>query len=106
MSHPQFTVIYPGTDIRGTAVNHLKTWTNAQTLSPDRYRVVAVVQPGTDDEGLRHILGQNTILIHEAGAADTAMWNAGAAESETPWLVFIEGRIWMFHLALAVMRQK
>ena len=92
MSQAQLTVIYPGTDIRGSAVNHIQAWTAAQTLPPERYKVIAVLQPGTDDEeSVRQVLGPTNEVILTSDPADTAMWNAGAAKADTPWLVFVEG---------------
>ena len=89
---PRFTVVYPCTDVRGHAPEHLRAWVEEQTLPSDRYRVIAVVGPGTEDEAdIREVLGPNNRLVHESVVTDIAMWNAGAASAETPWLVFTEG---------------
>lgn len=92
MTYPLFTVIYPGADTRGSVTKHLETWTAGQTLSCDRYRVVAVLQQEIESNSAIPRTPEATVVrVDAANAVDTAMWNAGAAVAKTPWLVFTEG---------------
>tara|TARA_R110000850_G_scaffold108742_2_gene221242 strand:- start:1734 stop:3197 length:1464 start_codon:yes stop_codon:yes gene_type:complete len=89
---PQFTVVYPGFDVRGHAAERLRAWIGEQTLPRSHYRVVAVLNPDSKEEpDVRDELGPGDKLIYEPVESDTAMWNAGAVVSDTPWLVFTEG---------------
>ena len=87
------TVVYPLTDVRGSAADRVRTWTQGQTLTRGRYRVV-VASDGADpaQEGeVQAVLGPNDELVRVPHARDAALWNAGAARAGTPWLVFTEG---------------
>lgn len=89
---PKFTVVYPEFDVRGHAADHLRAWTEDQTLERNRYRLVVVLSPDSDEESaIRRLLRPGDKIIHEAADSDTAMWNAGANAVDTEWLVFTEG---------------
>jgi hypothetical protein len=92
LSRPLITVIYPLFDIRGSADDALRTWTEQQTLSRERYRV-CVLSSGkgaAHERTLRRLLADGDDVIEVPKGNDAAMWNAGAAQATTPWLVFIE----------------
>lgn len=91
-SAPQITVIYPATDVRGRAAEHLRAWTMEQTLPTNRYRVIAVLESGSlEESAVRGVLRPGQTVLTVPNASDIAMWNAGAARAETDWLVFAEG---------------
>lgn len=91
-TNPRFTVIYPEFDVRGHASEHLRAWVEKQTLARDRYRVVVVLAPDSEEESaVRKQLGPEDKVVFQAADEDTVMWNAGAAVADTPWLVFTEG---------------
>lgn len=89
---PNFTIIYPGIDVRGHAAEHLKAWAIHQSLPRDRYRIIAVLSLDSPDaEEVQKLLGPGDTLLTGNYSTDIAMWNAGAAAAETPWVVFTEG---------------
>jgi len=77
---PLITVIYPLFDIRGSAVDVLRTWTQKQTLSRSLYRVHVLFaeEPGPIPHALFEVLGDGDRLIHVPDGNDAAMWNEGA----------------------------
>jgi hypothetical protein len=90
---PLITVVYPISDVRGRAVDRVRTWTSAQTLSRERYRVL-VVSDGADvsqEREVEPLLGAQDALARAAGGRDAALWNHGAARAGTPWILFTEG---------------
>jgi hypothetical protein len=92
-STPQLTVVYPGTELRGQASKHLRTWTHDQTLARDQYRVVAAFAD-TDhsiEREIEPLLGPSDELVSVPNANTPAILNTGAARAGTPWLVFTEG---------------
>ncbi len=89
---PGFSVIYPEIDVRGSVAERLRAWTADQTLSRNRYRVVVVLTPDSEEEeAIQKLLGPEDKIIQEPIERDTAMWNAGAEGCDTRWLVFVEG---------------
>jgi hypothetical protein len=92
LGRPLITVIYPLFDIRQSAANAVRTWTERQTLSRERYRVfVLSPEESTAHEHSPHeVLGDGDRLIEVPEGNDAGMWNAGAARATTPWLVFVE----------------
>src|SRR5262245_14539061 len=92
-SDPQLAVIYPIVNVRGRAVDRVRTWTHGQTLPRERYRVV-VAFDGADPPQERDVLpllGPGDELFSVPGASDADLWNAGAARAGTAWLVITEG---------------
>jgi glycosyltransferase involved in cell wall biosynthesis len=51
---PDLSVVIPLTDARGDAIEHLRTWTHAQTLTRTRYQMV-LVSDGEDPAGDRSV---------------------------------------------------
>jgi Glycosyltransferase like family 2 len=90
---PLITVVYPLFDIRGSAVDALRTWTQTQTLSRALYRVHVMFSEecGPVPHALLAVLADGDRLIHVPDGNDAAMWNAGAAQATTSWLVLVEG---------------
>lgn len=89
-------VIFPLFDPRGKFSDALRTWTQGQTLSRGRYRVI-VVSSGVSPESeadVSPLLGSSDRLVRTAAddGAGTAMalWSAGAAAAGTRWLIFVE----------------
>lgn len=91
--YPVITVIFPLFDLRGRTADVLRTWTEQQTLARKYYRVYVLSsgEGASDKHALRTVLSDSDQLIEVPKGNDAAMWNAGAAEATTPWLVFIEG---------------
>jgi hypothetical protein len=92
-SADEIAVIYPMVDVRGRAVEHVRTWTHGQTLARDRYCVV-VATDGTSvaqEREVRQLLGPRDAMICLPNASEEALLNAAAARAGTPWLVFTEG---------------
>ena len=90
---PLITVVYPLFDIRGSAVDALRTWAETQTLSRALYRVHVMFSEecGPVPHALLAVLADGDRLIHVPDGNDAAMWNAGAAQATTSWLVLVEG---------------
>ena len=89
---PHLTVVYPVTDVRGHAAEHLSAWTTGQKLEDSRYVVIAVVESGdAEAEAMRKVLRPQDILLPVPTNSDVAMWNAGGERARTPWLLFAEG---------------
>ena len=90
---PLITVVYPLFDIRGSAVDALRTWTQKQTLSRALYcvHVLFSEERGPIPHTLLEVLADGDRLLHVPDGNDAAMWNAGAAQARTPWLVLVEG---------------
>src|SRR5947207_8336915 len=89
----QLTVIYPMLDLRGRAADHVGTWTRGQTLARDQYRVL-VVHDGTQvspERDLAPLFDSSDKLVCVPGANDAGLWNAGARNTQSRWLVFTEG---------------
>src|ERR1700681_3223561 len=90
----QITVIFPMTDLRGEAVEHLRTWTHQQTLARERYRMVVAFE-GTDRSQAGEIASllsaQDELVPVPNGNSPSALVNAGVAHAATPWLLITEG---------------
>ena len=89
---PDVAVIYPLIDSRGPAADRVRTWACGQTLDRRRYRVVVAtngLQPD-DEREVAALLAPHDRIVRTRGTSDAALWNAGAAEADTPWLVFTE----------------
>jgi len=90
---PQLTVIYPLIEVRGRAVDRVRTWTHDQTLARERYRII-IASDGADpvqEKEVAALLGPHDEIIHAPHSSDAALCNAGAERVRTPWLIVTEG---------------
>jgi hypothetical protein len=90
---PALTVICPVYDVRGDIVERVRVWTEGQDCDPHSYRVFVVAGSATelDEAALRKVLRNQDALLRVPGAGrDADLWNAGAREAKTPWLLFVE----------------
>lgn len=87
------TVVYPLFDPRGRAAERVRAWTCGQTLERSRYRVVVVTDGSKpeDEREIEQLLGPDDEIVRFPSSVDAALWNAGAAQASTPWLVLAEG---------------
>ena len=91
--NPLLTVVYPAVDVRGPAVQRLRTWTQGQTLPREAYRVIVgwdCKKPSEESE-LASLLAATDELIRLPNASDTELWNEAALRANSPWLLFTEG---------------
>ena len=87
------TVVYPAVDVRGSAVQRLRTWTQGQTLPREAYRVIVgwdCKKPSEESE-LASLLAATDELIRLPNASDTELWNEAALRANSPSLLFTEG---------------
>jgi hypothetical protein len=90
---PLLTVIYPVFDTRGDPIERVRLWTQEQNVEPHRYCVFVVGGAGTDldETRLRKVLRvHDRILRVPKDGREADYWNAGARETTTPWLLFVE----------------
>ncbi len=82
----------PLTDARGDAIEHLRTWTHAQTLARDRCQMV-VISDGEDpslDRAVASMLEPQDVFDVIPGASEMQLWNAGADRASSPWMLITE----------------
>jgi hypothetical protein len=92
LAGPALSVLVPLPHARGDAVDHLRTWTHAQTLPRDRYQVV-VASDGTDpalEDRVAPVLAPQDILVHRPGRDWMGLYDAAAARAHAPWLLLTE----------------
>ena len=78
--NPLLTVVYPAVDVRGPAVQRLRTWTQGQTLPREAYRVIVgcdCKRPSEESE-LASLLAATDELIRLPNASDAELWNEAA----------------------------
>jgi len=91
-SGPVLSVLVPLHDARGDAVDHVRTWTHAQTFPRDRYQVV-VASDGRDpalERRLAPLLAPHDALSRRPGVEGVGLYDAAAAEARAPWLLLTE----------------
>lgn len=87
------TVVFPVFDVRGDIVERVRLWTEEQDFEPHRYSVFVAAGPEArfDETGLRKVLrGQDVFMRLPVSGRDADYWNAGARQTTTPWLLFVE----------------
>ena len=95
-SDAQLTVLYPMFDLRGRAVDRVRTWTHAQTLARDRYRVV-VASDGTaapQEPEVAALLGPHDELLRLPGAATRRCGMPGRPRRGPPGSCSPKGTVW------------
>ena len=73
--NPLLTVVYPAVDVRGSAVQRLRTWTQGQTLPREAYRVIVgcdCKRPSEESE-LASLLAATDELIRLPNASDAEL---------------------------------
>lgn len=89
------TVVFPVFHLRAGLAECVRSWTKGQKIDRKRYRVIVAAPANTADlseDDVKALLGEGDVFLRVAGGdVDTALWNAGAAQATTPWLVITEG---------------
>ena len=99
-AEPELAVVMPLEDPRGDIVEHLRTWSDGQTLARDRYQLVLSTN-GDHPEFERRVgelLAPHDELVsvppgklpREEGAALIALYDAAARAARAPVLVITE----------------
>jgi len=89
---PQIAVVIPLTDARGDAVEHIRTWTETQTLPRDRFQVV-IASDGEErqvDHAVEELLEPHDTFQVIPGAGLLRLYNAAATSASAPWLLVTE----------------
>lgn len=92
---PEVAVVVPLDDPRGDVVEHLRTWTRAQTLERGRFQVVASAD-GEHSEFARRIAGElapHDRLVTVPGANLMDLYDAAARAASAPVLVLTEAHV-------------
>jgi hypothetical protein len=88
----EVSVVIPLTDARGDAIEHLRTWSEGQTLARERYQLVIGSdgkEPETD-RALAGLLAPHDHLEIAPGAGLIELWNKAVARADGEWLLFTE----------------
>lgn len=86
--HPRITVIVPLIDTRGDAAEHIRSWTQDQSLSRERYQVIVAAPPGDVELERRvsEVLTRHDRLLLVEGD-EIGLYDAAAAEADASWLL-------------------
>jgi hypothetical protein len=89
---PEISVVFPCVDARGDPEERVRSWTHRQTLSRDRYQVVAV-SDGTDprsDDRISRLLGPQDLLVRHPTRNFLELYDVGLRRAEGRLVVFTE----------------
>jgi hypothetical protein len=95
---PELAVIFPLEDPRGDVVDHLRTWTDYQTLSRERYQIVVGTNgehPDFERQIAEELEPQDRMVTardvtEPAGAMVISLYDAAARVADAPVLVLTE----------------
>ena len=88
----EMSVLLPLQEDRESGVEAVRNWTRSQTLSRDRYELVAIA-PGLDadlEERARPLLGSQDRWIAHPSENEYELFNLGAREARGRFLFFTE----------------
>jgi hypothetical protein len=88
-------VVVPLEDPRGDVVEHLRTWTQSQTLARDRFQVILSAD-GRHPEFERQVaaeLAPQDELVSAPGASLMGLYDAGARGARAPVLILTEAHV-------------
>lgn len=90
---PKFTVVFPLYDDRGQAIHAVKSWL-AQRTSPGQFELV-IVDAGRSNLAakIRPMLSPVDRILQCRTVNEATMYNVGAMESRTPWILFTESHV-------------
>jgi hypothetical protein len=89
---PAVSVLVPLMDTRGEVADHLRSWTDGQTLGRERFQVV-VASAATDPAEERRVEGlfaPHDVLVRDPGTSGVGLWNVAATRARAPWLLLTE----------------
>jgi hypothetical protein len=95
MSAPELALVIPLEDPRGDIAEHLRTWTQGQTLPRERFQVVLGAD-GRHPEFERQAaaeLGPQDELVSVPGASPMGLYDAAARAATAPLLVLTEAHV-------------
>lgn len=106
-ANPEVAVLIPLEDPRGDVLDHLRTWTRAQTLSRERFQVVLGAD-GQHPEFERQAaseLAPGDEIVTVPGASLMGLYDACARAATAPVLVFTEAHVRADPSCLAVVTE-
>ena len=95
VSSPDVSVLVPLDDPRGNVVEHLRTWTRAQTIERGRLQVVAIGD-GRHPELVHAVAGElapHDLLLSVPGANLMQLYDAGARAARAPVVLLTEAHV-------------
>lgn len=92
MSALDIAVVVPLEDPRGDVVEHLRSWTDRQTLARERYQLVAAADDAHPEfvRRVREILQPQDEIVSAPGASLMSLYDAAARAASANVLVFTE----------------
>jgi hypothetical protein len=89
---PALAVVVPLEDPRGDVVEHLRSWTDHQTLDRDRYQLVAGVdgEHPAFERQVAEILQQQDMIVNVPGGSLMRLYDTAARAARAPVLVLTE----------------
>jgi hypothetical protein len=95
MRAPDLAVVIPLEDPRGDVVEHLRTWTQSQTLPRERFQVVLGADgrhPGFERQVAAELAPQDEV-VSAPGASLMGLYDAAARAATAPLLVLTEAHV-------------
>src|SRR5256885_8983179 len=84
---PAVSVLVPLMDTRGEVADHLRSWTDGQTLGRERFQVV-VASAATDPAQERRVealFAPHDVLLPGSGTSGVGLWTVAATRPNAPW---------------------